>query len=295
MKSIKLLLFMLTITVLVACNKNDEFDGEITVFDPPVLGNSTPQEIKIKQIFDTYGVIFKPIFPLSEYTWNWETSIAQTEPNVTGMRYTPAKMSHVIPVIDSVDKWVFKIFPANFSTKYLPLNILLTDTLGNKYLSGTNIVHRFYEGNIATNYIALSYVSERFDVLKNGRMLRESWLSLFVEKILTQLPYPNDFALISTDGYAKLTFTNAEDVAAVYGILKKGRTKQNSATATAAWNKTTPAQDFGDFVSFLVFTPDAEKQTVYAKNTRIKTKADIVKNYFLQNFGITLPYYPTNP
>jgi len=278
-----------------SCDKSDPFEGHIEVFPPPALSDATPTGKKIKDMFEKYGVVFKHEFELKEYTWNWDVVVAQYGPSETGMRFSPADPNYVIPVIDSVDKWVFKIFPEQFSKKYLPLNILMVDTLANRYTSGANVVHRMFEGNIAANYIVISYVSSRFDDVKNGRMLRESWLSLFVEKMLPKWPSINDFAKISVTGYDKITFTNAEDVMVNYALLKKGRTKQNSGTATAAWNKTTPAQDFGDFVAFIVYTPDAEKELAYAKNPLIRTKVGIVKEYFKDNFNIDLPYIPTNP
>ncbi|HEY8387832.1 MAG TPA: putative zinc-binding metallopeptidase [Parasegetibacter sp.] len=281
---------------LTSCRKaSDPVKGNIEVFDAPNLPNGTPMEQKIKQMYDKYGVWFQPDFDPITYSWNWDGRVAQTAPNVGGMRYTPADKNYVIPVIDSVDKWVFQIFPLEFSKKYLPLNILMTDTMENKYTSGTTVVHRIFEGYIATNYILIPYVSSRFDDEKGKRLLRESWLSLFVEKMLPRWPSIEQFAKHSETGYAKITFTNAEDVQALYAILKKGRTKQNSSTATAAWNRTTPAQDFGDFVAFLVYTPNDEKETIYAKNSLIRTKANLVVDFFKDNFNIDLPYKPITP
>lgn len=295
MKPQFILFTLITGIALFSCNKKDDFKGTVTVFDPPVLSDATPVQSKIKQMYNTYGVLFKPTFELIEYTYNWESSIAQTAPNVAGLRYTPAVEDYVIPVIDSVDSWVFKIFPLEFTKKYMPLNILMTDTMENKQLSGTTVVHRLYEGNIATNYILVSYVSARFIPERPKRLLRESWLSLFMEKILPKLPPPAEFAAVSTAGYAKASFTNAEDVMTLYALLKKGRNKQTTGTATSAWNKTTVGQDFGDFVAFIVYTPDAEKQLAYNKNASILTKVNLVKDYFKDNFNITLPYIPTQP
>lgn len=280
---------------LLSCNKSDDFDGTIEVFDPPAFSDATPNDAKVKQLFDKYGVLFRPSFELLEYTYDWGNSVAQTEPNVTGLRYTPADPDYVIPAIDSVDSWVFKVLGEEFTKKYMPLKILLADTMENKQLSGTTIVHRMYEGNIATNYILVSYVSDRFEAQKEKRLLRDSWLSLFIEKILPKLPAPSAFAAVSTAGYAKLSFTNAEDVMTSYALLKKGRTKQTTGSATSAWTRVTLAQDFGDFVAFIVYTPEAEKQLAYNKNASIRTKVNMVKEYFEDNFDITLPYIPTNP
>lgn len=277
---------------LISCSKKDDFKGTIKVFDAPDLEGNSPVQLKVKNMYETYNVLFKPSFTLEEYSWNWNSTIKQTEGNVVGMRYTPAKEDYVIPVIDSIENWVFKVFPFEFSKKYMPLNILLTDTLENKFLFINQIVHRIYEGNIATNYIVVSYVSERFDLVKGKRLLPESWLSLFVEKTLTLLPPPVEFSKVSTAGYAKLTFTNAEDVMRNFALLKKGRTKQNSGLATAAWTRVSIEQDFGDYVAFIVYTPETEKQLAYAKNPDILKKANLVKSYFRENFQIELPYLP---
>lgn len=276
---------------LASCSKRDDFVGQIKTFDAPVFKENDPIDMKRKQMYNTYNVLFKPTFELEEYSWNWDTKIKQTESNVVGMRYTPAKESFVIPVIDSIESWVFKVFPIEFSKMYMPLNILMTDTLENKY-SFINIVHRIYEGNIATNYILVAYVSERFNEVKDLRLLPESWLSLFVEKFLPRLPAPTEFAKISKDGYAKLSFTNAEDVRVNYALLKKGRTKQNTGLPTSAWNRVTLGQDFGDYVAFIVYTPDEEKEIIYSKNPNILRKVNLVKSYFKDNFQIELPYLP---
>ncbi len=280
-----------TLLLLSSCHKEDNFTETVEVFSRPEPSGDTPVGLKIKEMYERYNVLFKPVFDTAEYTWDWSKSVAQTKPNETGLRYTPAKIDYVIPVIDSVKSWVFESFPYEFSKAHMPLNILLTDTLGNKF-AGVPMIYRMYEGNVASNYILLSYVSERFNTEKNKRTLRECWLSLFVEKMMVSFPTPYAFAAVNTSGYAKVIMTNAEDVMVNYAMLKKARTKQIAGTATASWGKVTLQQDFGDFVAFIVFTPEAEKQLIYAKNSDIKKKADLVKTYFKTNFGITLPYRP---
>ncbi|MEO6683817.1 MAG: putative zinc-binding metallopeptidase [Ginsengibacter sp.] len=290
----KLIFILLSglLVFLISCSKKDDFNGTIKVFDAPDLEGNSPVQLKVKNMYETYNVLFKPSFKLEEYTWNWNSSIKQTAANVVGLRYTPAKENYVVPVIDSIENWVFKVFPPEFSKKYMPLNILLTDTLENKF-NFIQIIHRIYEGNIAANYILVSYVSERFDLVKEKRLLPESWLSLFVEKMLiTRLPAPVEFSKVSTAGYAKLTFTNAEDVMKNFALLKKGRTKQNSGLPTAAWTRVSIEQDFGDYVAFIVYTPETEKQLAYAKNPDILKKVNLVKSYFRENFQIELPYLP---
>lgn len=286
------LIVLIAAVLMLSCNKKDDFKENIEVFGPPVFANATPAGVKIKEMYTKYNVYFQPEFEEIKYTWNWENRISQTAANVTGLRYTPADLSYVLPVIDSVDSWVFKVFPYEFSKTYMPLNILMTDTMVNKFVSGTTVVPRIYEGFIATNYILVPYVSNRFEAQKTKRLLRDAWLSLFVEKISLRIGIPAEFAAVSMTGYGKASFTNAEDVMTLYALLKKGRTKQTTSSATSAWNKTTVAQDFGDFVAFIVYTPDSEKEAAYAKNAAIRQKVNIIKTYFLERYGVTFPYIP---
>lgn len=176
------------ITALAACSKSDPFNGKPEVIEQPGFSEATPVDARVKALFNTYNVHFRPQFGLSDYTWNWDQQVRQSLAEETGLRYTPADLNYAIEVMDSVENWVLKVFPLEFSKKYMPLNILMTDTMENKQLSGTTLVHRLYEGYIATNYTLISYVSPRFDEQKSKRLLRESWLSIFIEKIYPKLP-----------------------------------------------------------------------------------------------------------
>lgn len=80
-----------------------------------------------------------------------------------------------------------------------------------------------------------------------------------------------------------------------YALLKKGRTKQVTSSATSGWNRVFLPQDVGDYVAFIVYTPDSEKQLAYTKNAKIQIKVNLIKTYFMEKFGITLPYLPIAP
>ena len=51
---------------------------------------------------------------------------------------------------------------------------------------------------------------------------------------------------------------------------------------------TTYAQDFGDYVAFMLLANEKEKAELYAKNENVKKKVGLVNDYFLKNFGIVL-------
>ena len=293
----KLFIFIICLIAVVlnySCISKDDFTGEFKMSEAVPTFDSSPSGLKAQNMFNKYGVVFKPTFPFSEFSWNWNSILTSGEPGTTGFRYTVADVNFAAEVMDSVDKWVFQIFPASFVKERMPIKILMADTLANRFTSGSTIVSRIWEGNITDNYTIIGYTSSRFTTAKKTRFLIQSWLSLFVEKMVSseRITIPSAFLALSATGYAKLSFTNAEDVVTLYGLLNKSRKKQNTGSATAAWYQTYPAQDFGDFVAFTVYVPDAEKLTYYAKNSMIKTKVDLVKGYFLDNFGITLPYIP---
>jgi hypothetical protein len=140
----------------------------------------------------------------------------------------------------------------------------------------------------------LGYVSERFGTVRMNRSHITSWVSLLIEKMVSakNLTIPQAFIELSLDGYAQYSYTNAADVTTLYGLLRKGRNGQNTGTATAAWFTTKAEQDFGDFVAFIIYVPDSEKESYYSKNPVIRQKVGIVKEYFKSVHNITLPYKP---
>ena len=75
---------------------------------------------------------------------------------------------------------------------------------------------------------------------------------------------------------------------ATYAILKFGRRGKYNANGRNMYT-TSYAQDFGDYVAFIALKKPSEKETYYAKNADVKRKVELVKEYFLENFGITLP------
>lgn len=293
-----------------SCDKNDPFKDTVEMPKAPEFDLSDPIDVKRKQMYDTYGKVFKHEFPLSEFTYNWSGELTYDATWMCCYAYTPAKPQYVIPVIDSIDNWVLKLFPTEFIKTYLPINILLTDSIGNggqdwswywdediqDYVDVYTPVPQLYDGFISTNYSLFGHVSSRFEDLKNSRELKQSWLSLAIEKMLDgKLPQPTAFVAISEVGYRQYNYPNNADVITLYGILKTGRTKRTGPGASYPFSKTTPAQDFGDFVAFIVYTPEAEKQSYYAKNSKVEEKVNLVKEYFLDNFNITLPYKPVEP
>lgn len=294
----KITILSLFALLLFSCSLEDNYKGKLEMTIPePTFDLSTNYGAKFKSIYEKYGIIFNESLSKEEYKWDWNTINTIYPPNSTGAYYSVSKPDYINEALDSLDKWFFNLFPQEFISSHMPRKIFLCDTLCNRYSSLGKIVYRMYAGDIKTNYTMLGGVSERFAVEKKKRAFTEAWLSIFIEKMVTSgnIRVPVAFTELSKTGYDKITFTNAEDVVVNYGILKKGRRGQNTGTATAAWFGTKPEQDFGDFVSFIIFVPQAEKELIYAKNALIKQKEAIVKDYFKRTHNIQLPYKPRNP
>lgn len=294
-----ILLFALT-TVLFwsSCRKDDAFKGEAITLPKPSFDTETVLGQKAKTMYETYDVYFRTDFTAEDFGWDWTKMVHVAKPGGTGVSYTKADVSKGVEIIDSVDNWVFKIFPIEFSKKYMARTVLMVDTM-ERILSGLDdkMEHIMYEGYMLNNYLMIPYVSSRFDPLKDKRLLRESWLSLFIEKATVGMPaIPLAFSESSQAGYNQVSMWNTTDVTKTYAILKRARTKERSILTASlqGWDMTTKEQDFGDFVAFIVYTPEAEKQQTYLKNVNIEKKVKVVKQYFKENFDIELPYKPIN-
>lgn len=263
--------FLLVLFCCYSCCDSDDADGVFEIFDKPVLSDVTPVDKKIKEMFEIYQTYFKYEFTPTEYEWDWSQ-------NSTSVKYSAADVNYVAEVIDSVQKWVFDVFPSDFIREYCPLNIFMADTLQTS--------RAMLNGDMKTNFVILAPVSDRFKQ-ENFSEVREMWLSLFIEKMLYQLPYPGKFAVISNEGYSQYSYGKKDDVVQLYAILKKSRLGITS--SLGGTKPTTVAQDFGDFVAFIVYKTPEQKQEYYAKNEAVRRKEALVKAYFEENFNIILP------
>lgn len=295
MKYIKTIFFSLAAALtLSGCAKSDPFKGEVDPLYPPELSDDTPLNARIKKAYEEYQVHYKPDFEVKEFQWNWVNNVDMNLDSDAGWRYTHADKTVAIEVIDFVEKTVFDVFPLDFAKRYMARSILMVDTMERWFKNpDDSFYHVPLEGYLNTNALVLPYVSTRFHDVKTKRLLPESWLSLFVEKALSSLPViPKEFATISDVGYRQIEIYEHQDVTDQYAILKRSRTKQRTAEEPSTWDVTKLEQDFADYVAFAVYTPKEEKELIYAKNANVKVKETLVRNYFLINFDIELPYLP---
>lgn len=271
-----------------SCSGNDDFDGEIIPTELPPTFDNTALGQKQKQFFDTYNVWFKTDYPLEEVTYDWNTIVEVKEAGVALFRYTNPDKDYAEDAMDYIKTHVFDVLGTEFIREKMPLKILLADTV--RYLN-TNGTNNMWTGMIKYNYMMYGNVAPRFDDLKITRDQAMYTLSLFVEKIVNagNILVPSEFSGYSEAGYALTFISNAADAVALYAFLRKGKEGQKSGTNH---DKMLVQQDFGDYVGFIVYVPDDVKETFYAKNSLVKLKENAVRNFFLQTYGITLPYKP---
>ena len=247
------------------------------------MSDDTPVNAKVKEMYEKYGSYFIYKFDDLDLRYDWSTLI-------TLPKYKYPKENCIIDVLDFLDTEVLGILPTELR-KYISYNVYLTDSLWGSYNE--------WNGHLLKSKLILGRVGERFVDLDKIE-LRDAWLSLFVERMLDSWPEPTEFAQISNDGYnpsvtlpsgtvsKNAYLASSTDIVGKYAILKFGRKGKYNSSGTRL-HVTTFAQDFGDYVAFIMFKSQEEKEAYYAKNENVKRKVDLVKEYLLTNFHVVLP------
>lgn len=292
----KVNIYLLGALLLLAlgCDRADDADFEVPVPEGPHFSTDTPADMKIKELYDKYGVYVQYDFDTLDYIWDWS--------NKERTQMVLAKKEYVGQVIEALEKEVFAVLPEEIVKHYVPLNVFLVDSLVNTYydvLEDEGVNESLY--TLAnTNYIVLALCGEGF-ADRDEQECRERWLSIFIEKIMGRLDYPTEFAAVSTsivndDGTAYDqsrygTFDIIEDGA----ILKRPRA---GLLIDGGWllsymtqynGRTTVLQDFGDYTAFIVCRTSAEKAKMYRRNPDIEKKVELVKRYYKEKLNIVLP------
>lgn len=267
---------------MIACVDEDA-STDVNVPSQIVLSDDTPVNAKVKEMYEKYGSYFIYKFDDLDLRYDWSTLI-------TLPKYKYPKENCIIDVLDFLDTEVLGILPTELR-KYISYNVYLTDSLWGSYNE--------WNGHLLKSKLILGRVGERFVDL-DKKELRDAWLSLFVERMLDSWPEPTEFAQISNDGYnpsvtlpsgtvsKNAYLASSTDIVGKYAILKFGRKGKYNSSGTRL-HVTTFAQDFGDYVAFIMFKSQEEKEAYYAKNENVKRKVDLVKEYLLTNFHVVLP------
>lgn len=322
MKLRKYISIVLLIGLTVACDRADDC-GPVGVMDASALPDATALDARIRECYEKYKVIFKYDFDIKEYEYNWTESLA-------GMPYTPADPEWGEQVIDSIEKWVFKVFPDGFIEKYLQPTILLVDSVKMEfcvehYDTGLK-EYSWYAlpGNISKTNITIANVSNLFEPV--SQELKEAWISLFVERMMFNnnfWPRPVEFEQVNGGGtnFLGAYWNGNYDNRTVYfgsypeghpsekfewwtkGILKPGRLGCDNYTLIMGMEmysywKCTLEQDFADYVAFIVNRTAHEKeefwQTVIQKAGNQGYDAQKVLGMMKRKMELVQQYFKSN-
>lgn len=313
----KVILFISIVAICLGfsgCQLDDPYNGDLPTIDEPTFDTSTEAGRKCKYMYDTYGVYFNYDFSLEFYKYNYNQQISYADPNDPeshGQSYTPAKVDYVVEMLDSIEQNVFKVLPKDLVKNFMTTNVLLTAKIG--YKKGTTFTN--YVGTMATNYLLIGNVAIEMRGLWKTREYKQRMLSMFVERMLVNMPYPYDFENAYPD-HVKGDDTRKmiQDVnnplieyyIPMYSFVKNSRVQDGT-----FYPFPTALQDFGDFVAFIVYTPEQEKRTDYYERVNapiivnnvittdrkdyentIENKVEMVKRYFKDNFDAELPMIP---
>ena len=291
MKHYNKIVYLLFLVVLFAsCKKEDALTAEV---DPaPTFDTRTPLGLKLKEMFDKYGIVF-------EYEWN---RFAYA-PNVIA---NPAKEEDVLPYIELLQEIYFKAMDTVggagiVSTKETPVRIML---IGNGINYGGS--ESFGEstagqaGNIQPNRLTLGGLTPFGDVLRAKSATSDAD---FLSAIYDAAPssFPNDAGLIGFVYHeythyldAKHQIPNGFQTPSATEYLRGSDQYKNVSLTTAIskgffipYGMQNEHEDFATFVQTIIWKTDAQMSSTYLTNSAAITKYKLVTKYF-EDLGIPI-------
>ncbi|MBD0285229.1 MAG: hypothetical protein ICV79_07365 [Flavisolibacter sp.] len=291
MKYYNKIVYVLVLVILFAsCKKEDELTAEV---DPaPTFDTRTPLGLKLKEMFDKYGIIF-------EYEWN---RFAYA-PNVIA---NPAKEEDVLPYIELLEEIYFKAMDTVggagiVTTKETPVRMML---IGNGINYGG--AESFGEstagqaGNIQPNRLTLGGLTPFGEVLRAKSATSDA---NFLKAIYDAAPssFPPDAGLIGFVYHEYAHYLDSKHQIPE-GFQTPSRTEylrgsdqyKNIPLATAIskgffspYGMQNEHEDFATYVQTMIWKTDAQMSTTYLTNSAAITKHKLVTKYF-EDLGIPI-------
>lgn len=328
-------------TAFVACDLSDPGD-EV----PPPAGfdlvDDSPAGERIKQAIEDYDMLFRYQFSDVEYGYNWTgsiTSLSYTpatdqEAIIKVIDYIEDEVFSIFP-----EGFIKQYMPPTV----LLVDSLKMHYKHNDQLSDPVVTYEYdysIAGNVTAGNLVVANVNSRFNNPPSAT-LKGELVSLFVERLLANanVAWPEKFVALTDSIYGtsipSLVYNSNYpywdgDFSAIKtwtaltegytgwwgrGILNMGRLGNMSYSGQAygsimitsyGYARGTAAQDFGDYVAFILTKTPAEKQAFYdtvaavpvpdarypeggpIAVSAIKRKVQLVKDYFKENFNVEL-------
>jgi hypothetical protein len=270
-------------------------DLDITTLDKPLLSDATPYDKKIKQIYETYNLYCDYRITQEELEYNWTDNF-----NWSGKVWLlePIKTDYIEEVLDFYENKVLNVIPKELITKFAKHRVGLVGRFhwpikeDAEDPNSALIKDVEINGWLGHGYLALGMFNEAFKTC-DKKELQRSWVSLTIEGMLENMPNPNEFYQVSTETY-DAWFPSIESISEYNedGVLymhRKG--PKESSWGSFYYESFSPAQDFADYVAYILLNNNSEKEEIRAKSKAglILKKEQMVKDFFLNNFNIQLP------
>lgn len=297
MKNIKYYLLFLAIGFSVACNRADDGDLDFDTLEKPILSDATTYDAKIKSIYENYNLYLDYRITQEDLEYNWVDKFNWSSSDIS-WEYEAPDMDYVLPVASFYEEKVLQVIPRELTLHHAKHRVGLVGRFHKPIPEDEDDENSPIALDVEINgwtsygYLALGLVGPQFDTYDKEELQR-SWISLTIEGMMDAMPYPGDFYAVSADVYD--TYVPMLDDIAEFN--ENGILKMHRAGPVGDWfgmgyyyNSFSQAQDFGDYVAYILLADKAEKDATRALSSAglIEKKEQLVQEYFKRNFGFEL-------
>jgi hypothetical protein len=331
-------------SIFVACDLSDP-GSPVGAPDDFELNDDSPAGQRVKKAFEDHGVLFRYEFTEVDYAYDWTGSITSMpyvpatnqESIIKMIDFIEQEVFSIFP-----DGFIKEYMPPKIlMVDSLKIRYTYYDELSEPPVSYS--IYKNIQGNVTSSSLTISGVNEHF---VGTSEVKEELISIFVERLLANskaFPWPEEFLAVTEDLYNQAMEGVTASVKNMYypywsgdfsdidswmataeegptdwlgrGILKPGRLGDLSydrrsfygyELTSPACAKATLANDFADFVVFILTKTVAEKEAFYAyvesivssdarypqggplAAAAIRQKVQVVKEYFKTHAGVEL-------
>lgn len=300
-----MLLMALPLGLLTGCDEADDSCDYRFEYPAPAFDTSTELGTIQKELYDTYGAYFTPVFTDTFFTFDW----SKTFDDYTHVDVAEADYAYTVSFLKEVKKTLDAM--PSFATAKLPSYVLLVDSLRNEYdiytrsneLSSTAV--RGLNGCNQTNFMVLGFAGKSFAAQDIDEM-RETWAGLCLERALDGYTAPEEFSNLAAEqakgsitGYTLTGRWTTSWSMADYGFLEEpylritgtnyGSLNYSGKLTTIYYlSNMTSLQDMALYMAFTMFRPAEEKAEVYALSDVYEQKETLVKEFCEDELGFEL-------
>lgn len=280
----KILAFICFILFLVSCAEDDQI-GEIPALTPEYVlpQGKSPADDRIVGLYNKYGT-----YVLYDYT-DMDISWLQVDVNNVwnGYTYTLPDPQYAGEMLDFLEESWFRFYPEEFHQKFMPYKIFLTSTL--KYESDYDQKVTEYFVRITQTQIVISYCSDT--LRKMSVATKNKFKNTLQAELwgiwLSEFSIPREFYGISNYNTVASNDPDAWNYARKLGFVADSKGNEWSTQDPWPNNRLNETSDLYAFLSGMRNRTSAQ-WSADLQYPLIKKKYDILRNYFLENYGFDI-------